>query len=396
MRLHPIFTFLILLFYILRLKIFPEGITLEQLLIMTIDHLPGRTLRIDGEEYLFFSGTSYLGMGQQPEFRAALTEGMARYGTIFSASRNNNLQLDIYEKAENFIAEWTGAEAALTVTSGLLAGQLAVQSLDQPYQRFIYAPSVHPAIWREKPTFCFENYEQFSNGIIELIIHDKTPVTICCNAIDPLKCTLYDFSWIAQLPDNQDITLIFDDSHAIGIQNTFTANGVRQEGVGNYKKLKKLIPPSVKFVVIASLAKAVGIPGGVILSDLETIKTIRQNPLFVGASPIVPAYLYAFLTAQNVYAEARIALKKNIDLFNKLNASMLSDFKFYDHYPVFYTSQNDLYPFLLKHKTMISSFSYPNPSDTPITRIILSALHTEGDIEVLSGQLSLFLVKSEK
>ncbi len=360
---------------------------------MVIDHLPGRTLRIDDEEHLFFSGTSYLGMGHQPDFRAALTEGMARYGTIFSASRNNNLQLDIYGKAENFIAEWTGAEAALTVTSGLLAGQLAVQSLDQSHQRFIYAPSVHPAIWREKPTFRFENYGQFANEIAQFIAQDKTPVIICCNSIDPLKCTPYDFSWISQLPDNQDITLIFDDSHAIGIQNTFTANGVWQEGVGNYNKLRKLTPPNVKLVVIASLAKAVGIPGGVILGDLEMIKTIRQNPLFVGASPIVPAYLHAFLAAQNVYVDARIALKKNIDLFKKLNASLLSDFKFYDDYPVFYTPQNDLYPFLLKHKTMISSFSYPNPSDTPITRIILSALHTEGDIEVLSGQLSFYSEK---
>ena len=349
---------------------------------MVIDHLPSRTLQIYGEEHLFFSGTSYLGIGHQPDFRTALTEGIARYGTIFSASRNNNLQLDIYEKAENFIAEWTSAEAALTVTSGLLAGQLVVQSLDQPHQRFIFAPSVHPAIWREKPTFCFGNYEHFANEIIELIAYDKTPVTICCNSIDPLKCTPYDFSWIAKLPHNQDITLIFDDSHAIGIQNN--------HGCGNYKELKKLTPSNIKLVVIASLAKAVGIPGGVILGDLETIKTIRQNPLFVGASPIVPAYLYAFLNTQNVYTEARAALKKNIDLFKKLNASLLSDFKFYDNYPVFYTPQNDLYPFLLKHKTMISSFSYPNPSDTPITRIVLSALHTEGDIEVLSGQLSLF------
>ena len=97
----------------------------------------------------------------------------------------------------------------------------------------------------------------------------------------------------------------------------------------------------------------------------------------------------AFLAAQNVYAEARIALKKNIDLFKKLNTSLLSYFKFYDDYPVFYTPQNDLYPFLLKHKTMISSFSYPNPSDTPITRIVLSALHTEGDIGVLSRQLKM-------
>ena len=87
-----------------------------------LDHLPSRTLQYQGEDYLFFSGTSYLGMGHQAAFREALFEGIARYGTIFSASRNNNLQLAIYEQAENFLAEWTGTEAALTVTSGLLAG----------------------------------------------------------------------------------------------------------------------------------------------------------------------------------------------------------------------------------------------------------------------------------
>ena len=88
---------------------------------ITIDHLPSRTIQINGAEYLFFSGTSYLGMGHQPEFRAALMEGIDRYGTIFSASRNNNLQLKIYAEAEDFIAQWTDAEVALTVSSGFAA-----------------------------------------------------------------------------------------------------------------------------------------------------------------------------------------------------------------------------------------------------------------------------------
>jgi hypothetical protein len=48
-----------------------------------IDFLPSRVAAFDGEEHLFFSGTSYLGIGHQAEFRAALAEGMGRYGTVF-------------------------------------------------------------------------------------------------------------------------------------------------------------------------------------------------------------------------------------------------------------------------------------------------------------------------
>ncbi len=345
---------------------------------MIINHLPSRTVQLDGMEHLFFSGTSYLGMGHQAEFKEALMEGMQQYGTIFSASRNNNLQLKIYEEAEHFLAQWTGAEAALTVTSGLLAGQLAVQNIGN--QRFIYAPSVHPAIWREKPEVLFNDYEHFKNEICSIVSKEKTPVTICCNSIDPLKCVPYDFSWISELPDDQEITLIFDDSHAIGVVNT--------EGVGNFKNIKKHAQYNVKIIVIASLAKALGIPGGVILSDKMTIQSIRQNPLFVGASPIVPAYLFAFLKTQNVYKNARLLLNKNIDLFKKLNENQLHSFHFHEQHPVFFTKENDIYFFLLKHKILISSFSYPNPNDPPITRIVLSALHTEGDVQLLSERLS--------
>ncbi|NJN33071.1 MAG: hypothetical protein HC817_01265 [Saprospiraceae bacterium] len=45
------------------------------------------------------------------------------------------------------------------------------------------------------------------------------------------------------------------------------------------------------------------------------VERVRANPLFVGASPIVPAYLYAFLQSQHAYAHARIRLQQNITFF---------------------------------------------------------------------------------
>ena len=357
---------------------------------ITIDHLPSRTILINGEEHLFFSGTSYLGMGHQPDFKAALLEGFNQYGTIFSASRNNNVQLKIYEEAEDFIAKWTSSEAALTVSSGLMAGQLAVQSLVN--QTFISAPSAHPAIWQTNTPppdglgMChqhiFENFDDFSKKIVNIVEKESGKIVIAANAIDPLRGESYDFSWIKNLPSDKPITLLLDDSHGIGITGT--------EGGGIFQNIKNLTDgkQNINLIVIASLAKAVGIPGGVILGDKKTVASIRQNPLFVGASPIVPAYLFAFLHAQKTYTDARTVLQKNIQQFtNALSQCPHLPITYLPNYPVFFVQQKGLFDYLFKHKILISSFSYPNPTDPPITRIILSALHTEGDIKVMVTNL---------
>jgi 7-keto-8-aminopelargonate synthetase-like enzyme len=366
---------------------------------ITIDHLPSRTIQINGSEYLFFSGTSYLGMGHQPAFRAALMEGIDRYGTIFSASRNNNLQLKIYEEAEDFIAQWTGAEVALTVSSGFAAGQLAVQSLVN--HKFIYAPSVHPAIWQPNYTspreigmqaqYNFENYIDFAQKIVSIVEQENEPIALACNAIDPLHGEVYDFSWIKNLPSDKPITLLLDDSHGIGITGTSrNALGFCEEGGGIFSEIKKLIgnQSNITLIVIASLAKAVGIPGGVILSDKKTIAMIRRNPLFVGASPIVPAYLFAFLQSQDIYSEARRVLLKNIQQFRAQTATLTNlGMTFLPDYPVVFVQHTGLFEALWQQNILISSFAYPKPNDPPITRIILSALHTEDDISVLTGKL---------
>ena len=348
----------------------------------TIDHLPSRTIHLNGEEHLFFSGTSYLGMGHQPDFKAALIEGFNQYGTIFSASRNNNVQLKIYDEAEDFIAQWTGSEAALTVTSGLVAGQLAIQSLVN--QKLILAPSAHPAIWQPNtpPQYFFQNYDDFSKKIVGIVEKETSDIVIAANAIDPLQGESYDFSWIQHLPNDKPMTLLFDDSHGIGITG--------EDGSGIFKKIKNEIEDkaNINLIVIASLAKAIGLPGGVILGDKKRIAAIRQNPMFVGASPIVPAYLFAFLQSQKVYTEARAVLQKNLEQF-KATLSQIPHLPitYLPKYPVFFTKQKDLFDFLLKHKILISSFSYPKPTDPPITRIVLSALHTEEDIEYLIEKL---------
>jgi 8-amino-7-oxononanoate synthase len=125
-----------------------------------INHLPSPTIEIEGQEYLYFSGTAYLGLPQDSGFQTLIQEGSHQYGSVYGSSRNGNLQLSIYEQAEAKLAVWTGAEAALTLSSGMLAGQAAIRELMLEGFEFVYSPDVHPAVWHlpqvEIPKCSFE------------------------------------------------------------------------------------------------------------------------------------------------------------------------------------------------------------------------------------------------
>ncbi|MFD2513574.1 aminotransferase class I/II-fold pyridoxal phosphate-dependent enzyme [Pontibacter locisalis] len=344
------------------------------------DQLPGRTLVVDGEEYLFFSGTSYLGISHNQEFRACLVEGMGRYGTNYSSSRNSNLRLKVFDEAEDALALWTGAEAALTMSSGYMAGQTVVQNFIDS-GRFIYAPGAHPALWRSGLDATDAN-QTFNEWVIRL--QQDVPATpeqhiiIVCNSLDPLHAENYTFSWIAGLPEGKQYTIIIDDSHGFGV----TGKG----GAGCFRRLKEE-HPKVRLIVLGSLGKALGIPAGVVLSDKKTVEQLEQSPFFGGASPAVPAYLYAFVHCRKVFADALDKLFFNIKTFES-KLEQPARFSFFENYPVFYTPNKQLCPFLLERKIVISSFRYPTPADDPITRIVLSSLHTEDDLECLANHIN--------
>ncbi len=245
--------------------------------VISVNQLPTRIIHIDNVEYLFFSGTNYLGMGCQEPFRSNLIEEFSRYGTIYSSSRNNNLKLSIYEEAETFFAKKYGFEDAIVTTSGLVAGQLAMQTLKG--KKIAYAPSAHPAIKSqdERTLYKYFNatFKEFTEEIVQITEMIDFPIVIATNTIDNIRCENYDFKWIQNLPTHKEITLLFDYSHGIGVLDL-------DENIWSVKNSREVI-------VIASLAKAVGLPGGLILGSKKTISAIRNNPVFIGSSPMAPA-----------------------------------------------------------------------------------------------------------
>jgi 8-amino-7-oxononanoate synthase len=70
---------------------------------------PGRTIEVNGSEYLYFGGTAYLGMQGTPEFLSIVQDNLARWGTAWGSSRLSNVTLAAYEAGETYLAQLTGA-----------------------------------------------------------------------------------------------------------------------------------------------------------------------------------------------------------------------------------------------------------------------------------------------
>ncbi len=337
---------------------------------LTTSKLPGRTLHINNEEFLHFSGTSYLAISTNSQFLECLREAILQYGGNYGGSRLSNIQFPVYGKAEALIAKTTGSPSAITCTSGSLAGSLVLKQFSRN-SIYIQNKKVHRAIHNDEAIRLDLATEEGLKQLLQSLHKEEvTNIIISSNSVDPLYAKTIDLSWVSKLPVDEKITLLFDDSHGIGICG--------KNGEGIYAKIKSLT--ANKLVVIASLGKALGIPGGVVLGDINFVNKIKASPNFGGASPIPPAYLQAFLKSQNLYQEQLNIVRNNIEYF-KRETDGTGLFRNQKAYPVFYTENDQLTEFLFQNKVIISSFPYPGPKDKNITRVVINAAHTSDDLQ---------------
>jgi len=336
---------------------------------------PSRLIRTADQQYLYFGGTSYLGLAQDEEFKDLFLEGIDQYGINTGTSRSNNVQLDIYDIAEKEAARRFGSASALSVSSGYLAAQLVLRELSV-FGRLMYAPGSHPALWlSDKP----ESSGTFGNWVrstLQEIEQSKERCfVIVSDAINTLQPELYDFSAFADVAADKEIILLVDDSHGLGV--------VGDEGRGVYSSLP--VNMRIRPVVVGSMAKGLGVDGGLILADQELIDIFRQSPIFRGASPAAPAGLYAFVEGQRIYARQWTKLMRNIEF---MEANLPQSIQYTKGFPAYLAENSDLYRRLLAKGIIISSFPYPRETDPLLNRMVVSSWHHQDDLQFLVNQLT--------
>jgi len=338
---------------------------------MKVCKFPGRIISLNGKTKLYFGGTSYLGMATLPEFQELYAGYLTKWGTAYGSSRNANIKLDVYDSAEQKLAKWVGTEAALTVSSGTIAGFMALQSFETSHD-FFHFPGTHPAILHpnsKEINWSEVNYPHHEGKKKILLIGESYP----SKKVKPLD-------WNIKNPLNT--SLLIDDSHGLG----FT--GI--DGSGVSKSIDKTRFEEV--LLVASLGKALGINGGVIAGSRSRIEKIKKLPSFAGASGMNPAALETFLQADKLYARQREKLYENISYFNRKAKLPSKHFIFDKNYPVVYSQHPDIAAFLQSINIVIAHFEYPNPGQT-LNRIVLTAAHNSEDLDTLAIALHKFILQ---
>jgi len=337
-----------------------------------VDEFPDREITLNGEKYLYFGGTSYLGMATNKEFQEIIYENLKKWGTFYGSSRNANVKLAIYDKFESYFSEYLGAETALTISSGTLAGKMVVDYLAKSKVVFYHYPKTHPAILAPNSLPLFIN-DKLHPKLRDAIFED---IVITTDAILPLETTSTSFDFLDKISSQKKITLVLDESHSLGVI------GVLGEGIFSKIKSKKLH----RKIMIASLGKALGLSGGIIAADKEFIDNIRAEPVFVSSSGANPTYLEAYMSGFQLYEKQRKLLIQNLNFLGKILVPKQA-FQFNKSYPVIYSNSDDIYKALLIKKIVIARFKYPT-YENYMNRIVITANHTKADLEKLASVLN--------
>lgn len=309
-----------------------------------------------------FSGTSYLALDKHPFVIEKIQEGLLHYGTHYGGSRRSPLAPKVYEKAEAILAKWTGAPAALLLSSGSMAAHLLLRYLEGQQLVYTYSPNTHAVL----STRQMHQSQSWKDWFEQLVLPFRIGFT---DAIDPLR--VRQPNW-RLLKSNSNNTLVLDDSHCIGV--------LGEKGAGSWRQLSA--DWEGELIITASLGKALAMPAGLILGSKALIADIRSLAQYGGSSPPVAAYMYALTESMHIVKEQQQKLSKRVQYVHKRLASK-AGFRTIKNYPVIAVKNHDLAAHLAMKGIVISSFHYPTAEDERYSRIVIRADHKQQQLDQL-------------
>lgn len=332
-----------------------------------------KKLLLEGKEFFFFNGTSYLGLDGLESYRRMVESNVQKWGMHHGLSRTNNVRLSIYDAFEDFISNQADAESAALFSSGYLSGIAASHYFFPKADQCWAAPDTHPAILPSGvQTDSSLSFSQWMHACLERSAQlPSQKILILGNAVDPLKAEIHDFAWVLSIADKHEVMLLIDDSHAFGV----LGNGL----FGTYSQWKH---KRIQLLVSGSLGKGLATPGGIVLGSEDLIQGIKSQSIFAGASPPSPALLQSLLDAGELLQEQQGKLKELISFFYQ-HSSQLSEIQGNPNFPVFVYSEDAWTEKLQEQGYITSSFSYPTSKSPKVNRIVLSASHSQDELSAL-------------
>lgn len=255
----------------------------------TLHSTQGPVVKREGRELVNFSSNDYLGLAASDEIKAALMEGIDRFGAGSGASRLVCGSLTPHEELEQEIARFKGTEAALSFSSGYavalgtipaLMGKDDVIILDKLcHASLLDAARLSGATVRVFPHNHLEKLERLLRSASETGGRTLV-VTESIFSMDGDAAALRE---IVDLKDRFGAWLMLDEAHAVGVL------GPQGRGLAAALGAEKRIE-----LQMGTLSKAVGLSGGYLAASRAVISLlINKARSFIYSTAPSPAIAFA-------------------------------------------------------------------------------------------------------
>jgi 7-keto-8-aminopelargonate synthetase-like enzyme len=243
---------------------------------------PGAETLIDGRRYLYFGGTSYLGLAGRPEVIEAACEATRRYGVHTAISRAGFGTNPATLAVERLAAEFFDREEAFYFVSGYLGSHVLVQSLAGRFHAVLVDESSHFSV-REaarltgEPIVPFRHrdpddlerqlWQHGSAGRRPLVMTDGVfPMT---GAVAPVD------EYLRVLDRCGTASLVIDDAHGIGVLGEHGRGSLEHLGLWKPRANTEIVAEGIGLYVCATLSKAMGGFGGILPGSREFVQAAR-------------------------------------------------------------------------------------------------------------------------
>lgn len=268
--------------------------------IRTLDSPQGAWLVVDGKKVLNFCSNNYLGLANHPRLVEAAREAIAKYGVGPGAVRTIAGTMTLHEELERKLAEFKGAEAAITFQSGFCANVGVIPALAGENDLIISDRLNHASIidgvrLTKAARAIYEHCDMASlRDVLEENYGQYQRMFIITDGVFSMDGDIAPLDKIVGLAEEFGAITIVDDAHGEGVL------GRGGRGIVDHFGLHGRVD-----VEIGTLSKAFGVVGGVAAGSRVLVDWLKQRgrPFLFSSAMTVPD-VAACIAAVELLAES--------------------------------------------------------------------------------------------
>lgn len=252
--------------------------------------------RDDSSTMLDLASNDYLGLATDARLAAAANEAIIRCGTGAGASRVVTGTTMYHERVEQELAHLTGQPSALVFSSGYTANLGVLSALGGPQTLLALDAHAHASLidgarLSRSPVEFFTHNDVCA---LEKLLATRTQprAIVAVESVYSVLGDLADLAHIAEVCARHDALVVVDEAHGLGVMGS-GRGAVHAAGLADAEHV----------VVTATLSKALGTQGGVVLgSELLRDHLISTARTFLFDTALAPASAAAAAAACRIIA----------------------------------------------------------------------------------------------